>query len=163
MGFKTAQPATTPAAPPAEPKSSWILKSEVVKIDDSLKVLLHTDAVGIVFGRFGRMDPQVWIMCRSNTTQIYFFYDEHISVTTVDATIRIDGDKPRTHRMAPVNSSDGFGLWTGREAIPFIKKLFGHDRLLVQVTPFSSASVTAEFDISGLEEEIKPLRQACGW
>ena len=58
---------------------------------------------------------------------------------------------------------DSLGLGDGFAAIPFVKKLFGHSKLLIQAASFSDSTVTAEYDIAGLEEAIAPLREACHW
>jgi type VI secretion system protein VasI len=55
------------------------------------------------------------------------------------------------------------GLWNGNAAIPFIKKMMEHEKMVIRATPFSDSAVTAEYRISGLEEAIKPLRDACKW
>lgn len=35
--------------------------------------------------------------------------------------------------------------------------------MIVRFTPFNESPVTAKFNITGLEEAIKPLRDSCGW
>ena len=35
--------------------------------------------------------------------------------------------------------------------------------MFVRATPYSKSFVDIVFDISGIEETIEPLRQACGW
>jgi type VI secretion system protein VasI len=60
-------------------------------------------------------------------------------------------------------SGKAFGYWHGEEAIPFVKRLLGGKRLLVEVAPFGASPVLAEFPVAGLDMAVAPLRQACGW
>jgi len=52
---------------------------------------------------------------------------------------------------------------SGASSIAFIKEMFGAQRLFIRATPFNESAVTGEFNISGLDDAIKPLRKACGW
>jgi type VI secretion system protein VasI len=55
------------------------------------------------------------------------------------------------------------GLWSGGQAIPLIKQMFGRKNFLVQATPFNESPLTLDFDIIGVEEAVKGLRTACDW
>lgn len=78
-------------------------------------------------------------------------------------TFRIDKQKAFTRSTDVSTDNNALGFWSGGNAIPFIKGLFGGSELLVQAMPFNSSAITFSFDISGLEELIKPLRTACKW
>lgn len=41
--------------------------------------------------------------------------------------------------------------------------LFGNESSLVQVIPYGESPITAEFNISNLEDVIEPLQKACNW
>ncbi|WP_157018348.1 type VI secretion system-associated protein TagO [Mesorhizobium xinjiangense] len=55
------------------------------------------------------------------------------------------------------------GLWNGSRSIPVIKQMLGKSRMIVRMTPYNENPFTATFDITGLENEIAPLRDACQW
>lgn len=78
-------------------------------------------------------------------------------------TYRLDKEKAKTIPMEVSNGHKAIGLWSGSKSIPLIKEMFGHDKMIVQITPYQKGPVTMEFTIKGLEEAIKPLREACGW
>ncbi len=78
-------------------------------------------------------------------------------------TYRVDKLPAQTKRFRESNNHESLGLWSGKSAIPFLKELFGHDRLFVRATPHSESPLEASFDITGLEKAIEPLREACGW
>src|SRR5262245_22935382 len=50
-----------------------------------------------------------------------------------------------------------------QSSISFLKDLLGGKMLFIQATPFNESPVSAEFNIEGLADAIKPLRAACGW
>ena len=78
-------------------------------------------------------------------------------------TYRLDSEDAARHTFRESNDNQALGLWSGGQAIPFIKGMLGHDRMLIRATPFSDSTVTGEFNIAGLDEAIKPLREACNW
>lgn len=76
---------------------------------------------------------------------------------------RID-DNPADYRsMEESSDNKALGLWSGGRSIPFIKSLFGGETIFMRASPFNESPVEMTFNISGLEEAIEPLREACGW
>lgn len=141
----------------------WTYSEKVSKIDDSVNAYLYVNSTEKVAGQIGKVQPSLYITCREKKTSLYFNFDRFITTGYAHPTIRIDREKARDYTMSVSTSNEAFGLWSGKKAIRFIKKLFGKDRLLVRVTPYGASAVTAEFEIGGLEAAIKPLRTACGW
>ena len=78
-------------------------------------------------------------------------------------TYRIDKLPAEAHRWSISTDFEATGLWNGASAIPFIRSLFGHETLLVRVTPYGASPATAVFDIEGLQAAAAPLMQACHW
>lgn len=54
------------------------------------------------------------------------------------------------------------GLWNGA-GIPFVKSLFGKDRLLITIKRYDSQEIKGTFFIRGIETAVKPVGQLCGW
>jgi type VI secretion system protein VasI len=79
-----------------------------------------------------------------------------------EVTTRIDNLKAETKSWTESTDNKAMGLWDGK-GIPLIKSMFKHDTLLVRITPFNQNAQTVEFPITGIEEEIKPLRAVCKW
>ncbi|WP_165837601.1 type VI secretion system-associated protein TagO [Zavarzinia aquatilis] len=157
-----------PAPPKALPTSSkWVVTEETSKIDDSKNVFMVLDASEPMRGRYGdSVTALLFIACREGTTSAWvdfagFFMSDHQGGGRV--TYRIDGEKAQKINMAVSSDNEALGLWDGGSAIPWLRKLFGHDRLLIRAMPYNESELTVEFPISGLEEAAKPLRAACGW
>ena len=45
----------------------------------------------------------------------------------------------------------------------FLQNLYHQEKLAVKITPYMSAPLTALFDLTGFEQAMEPLRDACGW
>ena len=114
----------------------------------------------------GKTHATLLLRCLENTTAIYITTNCYLSsgyggYGRVD--VRLD-DTPAFHSdMDASTDNKALGLWRGNRSIPFIKRMLGKDRMIVRFTPFNESPVTAKFDIAGLEEAIKPLRESCGW
>lgn len=80
-----------------------------------------------------------------------------------DIQYRVDDKPAKTKSFEASTSNDTLGLWEGGKAIPFIKELFGGDKVVMKFTPYGESPRLVTFDISGLDEAIKPLREQCGW
>lgn len=150
-----------------ENKKNWRLVEMQSKLDDSISYILiaisdekvdKTEGLG-GYGTIG-------IACSKNTTRILFQVGSQYLSDTGNynrVSYRLDKEKSDTISMDVSEDGDALGLWSGAVSIPLIKKMFGHEKMVVEITPYRETAVTMEFTIKGLEEAIKPLREACGW
>lgn len=146
--------------------SNWVVNSDISQIDDTTKVFLLTHALEASPGRYGKtMRFTLMIACRENTTSIWINFGGHFMSDYQHGrvTYRIDKKPAQRKRFRESNDHEALGLWNGGSAIPFVKSLFGAEKLYVQATPHSESAIDAEFDISGLEDVITPLRESCNW
>lgn len=168
----TNQPEEEPVAPspPPKPQSPWYVSEEVSPMDDSRNVYLSTRSSEAVPGRYGRstVRPTLYVRCVENTTALILHMDGHHMASSEyhtwgDVDMRIDDGKAFTKPMTQSTNNRSLGLWSGGTSIPVIRQMFGAEQLTVRATPYSESPMTMTFDISGLEEEIAPLREACHW
>jgi type VI secretion system protein VasI len=78
------------------------------------------------------------------------------------ATLRLRHDEQPAQKTRMDLSTDGQAVCF-RKAIPTIKKMLQHDKLLVEVTPYSRGPQVTTFDLTGLDAVIEPLQTACHW
>ena len=76
---------------------------------------------------------------------------------------RLDKEQAKEMEMKLGKSQRTVGIASSEESILFIKEMFGHDKMLVEINRYGLGSTTLEFSINGLEAAIKPLRKACKW
>ncbi|MDN3524335.1 type VI secretion system-associated protein TagO [Halomonas sabkhae] len=148
-------------------ESSWSVSKEKSPIDDSVSVYLRTYSKEPIRGRLGReRDALLLIRCVENTTSMILQFGGHHMASLQQygrVTLRIDDQDARRVRMNESTDNQALGLWNGGSSIPVVKRMFGHDTLTVRATPYSESPITTQFPITGLEEAIKPLREACHW
>lgn len=144
----------------------WKIRTEKSKFDDSLKVFLHVRKTNSVTDRFGNdKDIALVLRCQENTTSAFFVFDTFMSDNNGRGIVeyRLDKDKKKTVSMTESGDNQALGLWRGGSAIPFIRQLLNKKAMVVRATPFSESPMTIEFNISNLENAIKPLAEACNW
>lgn len=104
--------------------------------------------------------------CMENTTAVMIYGDCHLASGFQgygQVTYRIDEETAREESFEASTDNSALGLWTGGSAIPFLQELLEKDQLIVRFTPFNMSPVEATFNIGGIDEAIKPLREACSW
>ncbi len=149
-----------------EGKGNWVVQTQKSKIDDLTNIYTILSSSEHDNCRYDTGANQIGIDCRENATLLYIYFggcfmSGHQGGGRV--TYRLDSEPAATITMSESNNHDALGLWDGAASIPFVKKLFGHSKLLIRATPFSDSAVTAIYEIAGIEEAIKPLREACHW
>ena len=150
-----------------ENKARWRVGESRSKLDDTPTVVLEVGSLQPHIGRFGQKSHlTLTVRCIENTTAVVIdFGGEFMSSVNGRGTVRyrIDDMPAGKLRFLESNDNSALGLWRGAAAIPFIRQMLGRDRLYIEALPFSESMVRAEFPITGLEEAIQPLRNACHW
>lgn len=148
-------------------KSKWKLNTTQSKMDDSTSYSLTALSDNKIDGG---MDDSgygaVMIGCSKRlSTTITFTTGDVLASDEGASTANYRLDKERAHivPMLVTQTHDWVGLWTNEYSVPFIKKMFGHDKLLIEVNRYGRTPAILEFSLKGLEEAIKPIRQACNW
>ncbi|WP_417585083.1 type VI secretion system-associated protein TagO [Pelagibacterium sp.] len=149
------------------PESQWTVRTDVSRIDDSTNVFMNLSSSDTFPKRFGGEGRATMLVrCSENTTTLYFTMGGHHLADLQNygrVTYRIDDAPAQTKRFTESTDNQALGLWNGGSSIPLIKSLFGAENLLVQITPYGESAITVDFPITGFEEEIAPLREACNW
>jgi type VI secretion system protein VasI len=144
-------------------------------MDDTTTVGIWARSNDSVTSMLGRpVTPKITILCRNDETQAYVdiggpFAQETRSwegessygyTTGIPLRLRVDHDPPIPNFGAASNDQTSAFF---SSPIPVLKKMFGHDKLLVEYTPMGDGPKTIEFGITGLAEAIDPVRKACKW
>lgn len=147
-------------------KGDWIVREETSRIDDSRSVFLSTRATTSYRSDYTEHWPVLTLRCMENTTALIVHFDgDYMSDSRYwgPMTMRVDERPATDHDVTSSTDNKALGLWRGGQSIPVIQSLLGGERLIIRATPVSSSAVTVEFNIAGLEDEIGPLRETCGW
>jgi hypothetical protein len=162
-----AQAAPTAAIPATTRKSSgeWRVSNEKSEMDGSAKVGLFLDANNEVDGWLKTQRPKLVIRCQEHKTDLYVntgmpANPEYGSFNEYTVRLRLD-QKPPT-RQSWGQSTNNESLFAP-SAIQLAKQLATAETLIFEFTPFNSSPARAEFNVSGLNEHLKEVAQACGW
>lgn len=145
----------------------WIVREDQSKFDDSRSVYLMLITSDKIPGKYGKpTSATLHLRCNENETNAYIHFGGHFMADIQGygrVRYRIDDDVARTVSMDESTNHESLGLWNGGSSIPFIKRMLNHDSMVVEATPFSESTMTMTFPIAGLEDAVKPLREACHW
>lgn len=150
--------------PPPSPRGLWYVSREVSQMTGQNNVTADLRAeYDVPIRSYRRTRPKLVIRCHENVTSILVDFGAFITTESTALRIRIGDKKPQTAIWRMSTNYEVAGLWRGGEAIPFIKSLHGQKRLLVEVTPHSESTMLVEFDLTGIENAVAPVRATCSW
>lgn len=138
----------------------WDERKSISPMDDSPTVVLSLESSDRIGSGFKSERPTLVIRCQENQTTAYINWQTFISVTDTEITTRIDSDLAQSSLWSV---SSNYKATLSPKSIPFIKSMLNKESLIVRVTPFNDNSYTVKFDITGLDNAIKPVRETCGW
>lgn len=144
----------------------WRVTRDVNPIDDSERVVIGLTASS---GRSQWGRPISFVArCKSDKTEAYIIWNDYVGDDSSSVyeewkwvTIRI-GDRPARVQRWGV-STDKEATFAPAWAGNLLKEMVGETQLIAQITPFAESPVTAIFDITGIENALKPLSEACNW
>ncbi len=147
--------------------SNWTIRTDRSALTDDQNIYVTARSRSPIRGPYGGTGyATLYLRCLENTTSMFIVANDHF-LTDIQGygrvEYRLDGT-PMTHRnMSASTDNKALGLWNGGSAIPFVRALFGHENLVVRLTPFNESAITMEFDISNAEDAVKTLRTTCHW
>lgn len=142
-------------------KGKWTVSEETSAIDDSKKVTLLLDAENSIGDSYRKYTPTIVLRCSENKTNAYIVMGKFLGSDGIKVLTRLDKQKASKKRWSI--STDHKAIFAPGSNTGYIKTLIKHDKLLVQLTPYSASPVMTTFDLRGLKEAVIPLRNACHW
>lgn len=103
----------------------------------------------------------LWLRCMENKTNVVIGFDLY-TTDNQNVKYKFDDGAVQKQWMEVMRGGDGVGIWSGARAIPFIRKMFDKQKMVVAYKTYSR-SVEFTFDISGLRSRIEPLAEQCEW
>ena len=170
---KQNEPSVSADAKGNKQKSKWHFVTRRDEWDDSVSYInfLFTDEP-IDTKESDSKYGQFLITCK-NSSMAVFFSAKSYSTDTEDllkshgdyefVRYRIDKEQAKTIEMKLIDTRIALYIGSSEQAISFIKEMFGHDKMLLEIDRSGRGLTTLEFSIKGIEEAIKPLRKACNW
>ncbi|WP_340619403.1 type VI secretion system-associated protein TagO [Xenorhabdus siamensis] len=144
-------------------KSEWNISQEKSEIDDSQTIILRVEAERSIYtDLLGRYTPVLGIVCQNNKTELYINWNAYLGIDSTKVITRVDKEK-KNNKWWNISTNNKASFYPTDGKIAFIKSLLGKNKLFVQVTPYGENTINTAFNITGLSDEIAPLRKTCGW
>jgi type VI secretion system protein VasI len=104
------------------------------------------------------------LRCKEKKTEAYIVtgMPPQVEYGNDGATVTLRFDKEKATKYHTSKSTDGEALFFG-QSVGLIKKMLGHTTLLFEFVPFNSSPAMTTFDLRGLADTVKPLRDTCKW
>lgn len=148
-------------APPVSPAISWHIEEEKSPLDDSIQFTAGLIPKNASTSGIGEAEMFLIMRCAENTTSVVFVTSMFMVGERPTVTVRVGDEPARTERWNRSTNYKAVGLWSGAEAIPFIKRLKDNVRLAVRVE--DKDRVDAEFDLGDVSAHIQKIRGYCRW
>ena len=145
--------------------SKWRVNKETSRIDDSSNVIISLDADSSISGWPRKTNtPSLILRCKERKTEAYIVtgMSPQVEYGTDGATVTIRFDKEKATKYQTSKSTDGEALFFG-QSVGLIKKMLQHTTMLFEFVPFNSSPAMTTFDLRGLAEAVKPLKDTCKW
>ena len=156
-GGTTPSPSPTPV-PDAETGAWSVAPIEVDLMTDDRRALVSLAAGGGVTG--SGQPITLTIACMDGSTELTAGWGWDLgSERLIDVEQRIGDGHVTTERWFIV----GDGTAYGGVDTSFIESLYGETRLVLRLMTNGYGQSTAVFDISGIENAVAGVREACGW
>lgn len=164
---ETDDAATTVPDTSPQDRGDWLVRQDQSQLTDDKNVFVQLLSENSVAGRFGGSGQgMILLRCLENTTAVTLnFNNQFMSSIQAYGHVEYRLDDAPMQRVNMEESTDNMvlGMWNGARAIPFIKALYGHDRLVVRATPYNESPMTLTFQITGVEVATQELRETCNW
>ncbi|QHJ78458.1 MAG: hypothetical protein [Bacteriophage sp.] len=163
---KQNEPSVSADAKGDEQKSKWEFRTKQSKMDDSISYsikMLSDNQIneGANDNKYGT----IFIACSKPFTTIAFTTGDLLNEYDGTSLVRyrLDKEQAKTTDMVVAKPNYAIGFWEEKKSVPFIKDMLGHEKIIVEIKRYGLGDATMEFSIKGIDEAIKPLRQACNW
>mgnify|MGYP000577880963 CR=1 FL=1 len=138
----------------------WAAYSTVSDFDDTVSYYVSLKSVSEVsIGVYRKVTPVLTVACSSGQLSGFINWFYYLGLGAVDARFRFD--KNRAYMESWDTYGDHKAMFFPDDVRNLVKRLVAHDRLLVQVAPFSELPVMAEFNIAGLSSHLDEIKAHC--
>lgn len=139
----------------------WTVRSETSPINDTKNVYLQLEADTTIRSMWGQTTPTLIARCKENTTEVFVTWNVFLGTDSTEVLERFGSEPARTREWTL--STDNKATFHPGSDTEFLKTMLKHDKLLLQVTPYSESPVMISFDLRGLASVLPELQAACHW
>lgn len=101
------------------------------------------------------------IRCKDGITDIYINWHQFVDTESHPVEWRLGAGSTGSGNWSV--STDYEATFYPGDDVGQVKNFFGATQLVARTTPYGSNTITAEFNITGVENAVVGVRQSCGW
>ena len=146
-------------------QSAWKLSKTIPVFSDNERFVLETTALETAECRLGSKPAKLVFECHEGKASARF--DTHCRISTFGlsddglVTYRVDRRDVLTRRFTESENNRALGLWDNDNSSAFIQTLKVGAQLAARIKPQTYAPFIATFDLTGIDDAIQPLLEAC--
>ncbi len=149
------------AAMAASGAEGWQVREDVSDFADTISIYATVSSSRLHYDRFGRsQDVFLMVRCQENKTDLIINWSEYLGLEQTQVRTRID-EKPPVAR--PWSISTNHQATFAPNPIARLREMKGSRRFLAETVPYGENPVTAEFDVSGIDDVIARVSKGCHW
>jgi type VI secretion system protein VasI len=142
-------------------EARWVIYEDKSPLDDSPSVSAQLLPETVSSTEIGEGKMVLILRCRENTTNVIFATGMFMSGDYAQVTTRLGEQKAKASKWEISSNYSAVALWSGAQAIPFIKSLLDEKKLVVRVE--SRNRTDAQFNLGGTREAAEKIAAACNW
>ena len=140
----------------------WQTRAERSPAGESSNIEISLVGTGNIEGWPDKiLAPALVARCKDSLTEVYVEIGWSTAGDSTKVTVHLDRDPPETSQWK--NSADRKTLFYEKDAIEFLRSLAQHQVMRVEFKTAESYPTQAQFTLTGLDEALAPLQQACLW
>lgn len=160
-GSSSASAAPVPTHDKQRAPSLWRITESASPLDDSpsvVAVLLPQESSST-----GIAEASAYLIaaCRENVTSVIVKTEMFMAADTPTVTIRTGSEPATKSNWARSSDYKAVGLWSGKDAIPFLKSLKDDEKMFLRLEDRNR--VEATFNLSRVSEVVELISQKCKW
>lgn len=149
--------------PVASVGQQWRKSEETSSLDGRTDVWLSVQSKNSQPNQIGSpAKARLWVRCMNNSTNFFVTFNDY-TPDNQNVRYKLDDSSVKEVWMVHMQGGEGIGIWSGGSAIPFIKKMFDAEELVVAYKSYGNLKLEFTFEISGLRARIVPLAESCQW
>ncbi len=123
---------------------------------------ISVDGTGAVLAILEARDARstLGVRCDNHRTHAFLAWDAAVG-STPRVSYRLGAREPVEQVWN--TASDPAAAFVPERTVDVLRAAMLHDSLSATVTPAAGAPITAVFDLDGMENALRPIREACGW
>lgn len=107
--------------------------------------------------------PSLWFRCVNGKMSGFIDWGIFLDIEKAKIVFRYDNEPTQVAMVQVSEDHKKVESLSEDRLIARIKEMFGKNTLTASVTPLGEEPLAVSFNISGLENAIKPLRESCHW